>query len=86
MCGKKATDYRRMKSMNKGSADALRAIRAKCLDCCGGSRKMVAACRAPDCALYPFRSISALGMMQKRENGVGADGQTDLFEMLRKEA
>jgi len=47
------------------SADALRAlghpespikaIRAKCLDCCGGSEAEVRKCTAIGCPLWPFR-------------------------------
>lgn len=33
----------------------LRAIRLKCLDCCGGYRSEVANCPITDCSLYPFR-------------------------------
>ena len=33
----------------------LRAIRAKCLDCSGGSHAEVAECLVKKCALYPFR-------------------------------
>lgn len=33
----------------------VKAIRAFCVDCCGGSSMMVKGCSAPDCALYPFR-------------------------------
>lgn len=33
----------------------VKAIRAKCLDCCCGSPKEVDLCPCPDCALYPFR-------------------------------
>lgn len=33
----------------------LKAIRAKCLDCSGGSPKEVADCLVRDCALFPFR-------------------------------
>jgi len=33
----------------------LKAIRAKCLDCSGGSRSEVADCLVRDCALYAFR-------------------------------
>ena len=52
------------------SADAelfLRVIRAKCLDCCCGSKKMVKQCKTYDCQLYPFRCC-------------GAFTQTDLFD------
>lgn len=33
----------------------LRAIRAKCLDCCGGQPSEVRACPVTRCDLYPFR-------------------------------
>jgi hypothetical protein len=33
----------------------LRAVRAKCLDCSGGSPAEVTDCRVPTCPLYPFR-------------------------------
>jgi len=31
------------------------AIRAHCLECCGGSSKEVEQCTAPGCNLYPYR-------------------------------
>lgn len=34
---------------------ALKAIRAKCLECCNGQRNEVRLCPITDCALYPFR-------------------------------
>ncbi len=33
----------------------IKAIRAKCLDCCCGSAKEVELCPIPDCPLYPYR-------------------------------
>lgn len=33
----------------------IKAIRAKCLDCCCGSAKEVELCPIPDCSLYPYR-------------------------------
>ena len=33
----------------------IKAIRAKCLDCCCGSANEVRLCTIPDCALYPYR-------------------------------
>lgn len=33
----------------------LKAIRAKCIDCCCGSRKEVEACELSKCPLYDFR-------------------------------
>lgn len=41
----------------------LRAIRKKCLDCCGGQLKEVRVCNVKTCALYAFRS----GHMPKGE-------------------
>lgn len=33
----------------------MKAIRAKCLDCCCGSSKEVELCPAPDCPLHSYR-------------------------------
>ena len=33
----------------------LPAIRAKCIDCCGGSPALVRECHIEACALHPFR-------------------------------
>ena len=33
----------------------IKAIRAKCIDCCCGSYKEVRLCTVIDCALYPYR-------------------------------
>ena len=33
----------------------IRAIRAKCLDCCCGSAQEVKLCPITDCPLYPYR-------------------------------
>ena len=33
----------------------VKAIRAKCLDCSGGSKQEVMRCELKDCAIYPFR-------------------------------
>lgn len=33
----------------------VKAIRAKCLDCCGQQANEVKMCPAQDCPLYPFR-------------------------------
>ena len=34
----------------------LKAIRAKCLECCGGSAKEVRLCQSPQCPLWGLRS------------------------------
>jgi hypothetical protein len=36
-------------------SSAAKAIRAKCLDCCGGSQSEVARCHITACSLWPFR-------------------------------
>ena len=33
----------------------VKAIRAFCVECCGGSANEVKTCTAPNCALFPFR-------------------------------
>lgn len=42
----------------------LKAIRAKCIDCCGGYKSYVSNCGKPDCSLYVFR----LGRNPNRKN------------------
>ncbi len=42
-------------SLNFRKKNPLRAIRAKCLDCCGGFKAETRKCVATDCALWPFR-------------------------------
>lgn len=37
------------------TTNPVKAIRAKCLDCCCGSAQEVSLCPCDDCALYPFR-------------------------------
>ena len=44
----------------------MKAIRAKCLDCCGGQVNVVKACPCPDCSLYPFRLGKNPNLQQKR--------------------
>lgn len=41
--------------MTTAPRNPLRAVRAHCLKCCGGSPRMVAECPSADCALFPFR-------------------------------
>lgn len=47
----------------------LKAIRAKCLDCCIGQVNEVRLCPSKDCALWPYR----LGHNPARQ-GVGGNG------------
>ena len=44
----------------------LKAMRAKCLDCCCGSAKEVQLCPCTDCSLYPYR-LGRSPTIKKRE-------------------
>jgi hypothetical protein len=44
-----------LQAMGFEPVPVLRAIRAKCLDCSGGSHAEVADCLVRSCALFPFR-------------------------------
>ena len=46
-----------------------KAIRAKCLECSGGSSSEVNACEIPECALFPHR----LGNLPLPANGKNAE-------------
>ena len=59
------------------------AIRAKCMDCSGGVRKMVEQCNIKDCPLYQYRSIKAMG---DSAQPVELAGQIGLFEIMKQEA
>ncbi len=41
--------------MNGMKLTPMKAIRAKCLDCCNGQRSEVRLCAAKRCPLYPYR-------------------------------
>lgn len=41
--------------MTQANLSPLSAIRAKCIDCCGGQPSEVRLCPATRCALHPFR-------------------------------
>jgi hypothetical protein len=41
--------------MAKNFKTPIKAMRAKCLDCCCGSTKEVRLCPVIECALYPYR-------------------------------
>ena len=59
----------------------VKAIRAFCIDCCGGSSNEVKLCTAPKCALYPFR----LGKNPYRAKRVMTDEQrAEAAERLAK--
>lgn len=43
----------------KNEQKMLQAIRAKCLDCSGGSKKLVERCSVKSCPLYGYRMAEA---------------------------
>lgn len=58
--------------------ELIAAIHAKCLDCSGGSRKLVHNCDIEYCPLWPFRRSEAKERNQIR-------GQIGLFDITEKE-
>ncbi|MBR6569505.1 MAG: hypothetical protein IKK75_03530 [Clostridia bacterium] len=56
------------------------AIRAKCMDCSGNSRREVERCKLRDCPLWPYRNTRAIGAEPERHAEI--DGQINLFEII----
>lgn len=69
-----------MKKNLPSSEALLVAIRAKCMDCSGNQRREVERCKLKDCALYPFRSVKAIGGEHECQPEI--KGQIDLFDVL----
>ena len=66
---------------SKKITNPVKAIRAFCIDCCGGSANEVKLCTSPKCALYPFR----LGKNPYRTKRVMTDEQrAEATERLAK--
>ena len=61
--------------------ELLTVIRIKCMECSGGSRKMVERCELKNCPLYPYRSKQALGIAS--DGKMQVKGQLDLFDILK---
>lgn len=70
----------RMKKNYLTSDTLLVAIRAKCMDCSGNTRKLVEQCSIAVCPLYPYRSVQAVGENQEQQMKI--DEQIDLFDVL----
>ena len=49
----------------RDAEELMRAIRAKCLDCSGGSKSMVKGCRVPECPLWNYRTAEAQARRQR---------------------
>lgn len=58
------------------------AIRAHCLQCSGGMRKLVDECPVKGCNLYPYRRGGAEG--RKIARRAAAEGQMDALELLKE--
>ena len=48
----------------------LKAIRAKCMDCCCGQAKEIKLCNMKNCPLYPYR----MGKRPKVDKDIGSGG------------
>ena len=58
-----------MRARKKPCADeVLAAVRSHCLQCSGGSRGEVQRCWNRECALYPYRSLKAIGQEREPRN------------------
>lgn len=68
-----------MKAGEPTANTLLIAIRAKCLDCSGNSRREVERCLLKNCPLYPYRSVEALG--EAKEKKLPTYGQIDIFDL-----
>lgn len=68
-----------MKAAEPTTNTLLVAIRAKCWDCSGKSRREVEGCLLKDCPLYPYRSVEALGVPKDKPRPV--PGQIELFDL-----
>ena len=69
-----------MKNSLPPSDVLLVAIRAKCLDCAGQPAKEGGRRTLKGCALYPYRSVKAIGNEHKCQLEIR--GQIDLFDVL----
>lgn len=59
----------------------LAAIRANCLECCGGSRMEVRKCKIKRCRLWPYRTA---GIEKKKTSKRKAYKQITIFELLNE--
>lgn len=55
------------------------AIRTKCMDCSGHSKREVETCLLKECPLYPYRSVNVLG--ESKVKKLPMKGQIDIFEL-----
>lgn len=62
----------------------LKAIRLKCIDCCGGSKREVRLCTAYCCPLHPFRMGTNPNRRRKRDEHGKDDSQAVRNERAEK--
>ena len=56
------------------------AIRAHCLDCCGGRRGEVERCSLKDCTLHPYRTTGSAAEIEKTPSvPEQLEGQLSMF-------
>lgn len=70
-----------MKRTQPSAETLLADIRAKCLECCGGSRKLVDECRTTSCRLHRHRKGNA-GVQTAMFAEEQLEGQIDMFEQV----
>ena len=61
----------------------IKAIRAKCIDCCAGQPKEVRLCSIEKCPLYPYRMGHRPkddNLTAEMENGVKSSGYVQIFD------
>ena len=58
----------------------IKAVRAKCLDCCGGNKSVIPVCGISNCPLYPFR----LGKNPNRTRNMTDEQRQAASERMRK--
>lgn len=51
----------------------IKAIRAKCIECCCGSKQEVRMCTIEDCTLFPYR----MGKRPKAEQAADAEAEDE---------
>lgn len=59
--------------------ELLHAVRANCMDCCGGSRREVHNCKITKCKLWPYRRGEST---QKEDDTVQIPGQLSLEDFI----
>lgn len=64
-------------------SELLTAIRAHCLECSGGSRKLVEQCALKKCDLYGYRSAAAMEAGKKKEPD-RMTGQLNMLDMIKE--